>query len=112
MEDGRLPLLSTIIVDADEIRRFLPEFSSYVDSTPDLVSKRMNKEAGYIAELLTLASLQAGDNVILDGRLKDTKWHMRQFRKLRKLYPKLRIALFHVTAPLDVIMDRIEVRLC
>ena len=109
MEDGRLPLLSTIIVDADEIRRCLPEFTSYVESNPELVSRRMNKETGYIGELLTLAALQAGDNVILDGKLNHVDWHIRLFRKLRKLYPKLRIALIHVTAPLDVIMQRVEV---
>jgi len=133
MEDGRLPLLSTIIVDADEIRRYLPEFNSLVnnnnnnnnnndnnnnDSTSNSpeeelmleTTRMMNKEAGYIGELLMLAALQAGDNVILDGRLRNVEFRRQQFQKLRRKHPKLRIALFHITAPLDVIMDRVEAR--
>ncbi|CAB9529203.1 Zeta toxin [Seminavis robusta] len=110
MEDGRLPLLSTIIVDADEIRRSLPEFSSYADSSPELLPQRMNKEAGYIAEILTLAALQAGNNVIIDGQLADVVWRIKQFSKLKKQHPKLRVALIHVTAPLDVILERVERR--
>ena len=110
MADGRLPLLSTTIVDADEIRRQLPEFSSYVQTSPELVSKKMNKEAGYIGELLCLAALQAGNNVLFDGQLKRAEWHIQQFRKLKALHSHLKIALIHVTAPLDVIMERIELR--
>lgn len=109
MEDGRLPLLSTIIIDADEVRRSLPEFSAYAENNPELVSKRMDKEAGYICEILTLAALQAGNNVLIDGQLQDVIWRLRQFSKLRNLYPRLRIALIHVTAPLDVIVERVEV---
>jgi hypothetical protein len=110
MADGRLPLLSTTIVDADEIRRHLPEFSSYVENCPELVSKKMNKEAGYICELLCLAALQAGNNVIFDGWLRDPEWHNQQLQKLKGLYSHLKIALLHVTAPLNLIMERIEIR--
>lgn len=110
MDDGRLPLLSTIIVDADEVRRSLPEFSAYTESNPELVATRMDKEAGYICELLTLAALQFGSNVLIDGSLQDVVWRLRQFEKLKSIYPKLRIALLHVTAPLDVIVERCEVR--
>jgi predicted kinase len=108
MQDGRLPLLSTIIVDADEIRRALPEFASYAVS-PEVLAKQMNKEAGYICEILAQAALQAGNNVLLDGQLQDVVWRLKQFDQLRRLYPKLRIALIQVTAPFNVIVERIEV---
>lgn len=107
MDDGRLPLLSTIVVDADEVRSHLPEFSTYAKD-PGLVSKRMNKEAGYICELLTLAALQAGSNVWIDGPLQDVTWRLQQFETLKSLHPKLKIALIHVTAPLEVIVERNE----
>lgn len=110
MGEGRLPLLSTIIVDGDEIRRSLPEFSAYAETNPELLGKRMDGEAGYICEILTLAALQAGSNVLIDGQLSDVLWRLRQFQKLRDLYPKLRVALVHVTAPLDVIVERSEER--
>jgi len=39
------------------------------------------KEAGYIVEILTLAALQAGENVLVDGSLREP----REVRKLSEL---------------------------
>ena len=74
VEKGRFPLMAFVRVDPDAIRRYLPEFELYVQHSPERAGELTNKEAGYIAEILTLAGLQAGKNVIVDGSLRRVKW--------------------------------------
>jgi hypothetical protein len=54
--DNRLPLLSYVRVDPDEIRRRLPEFDTYSNKSPCLVDELTQKERGFIAELLLLVA--------------------------------------------------------
>jgi Zeta toxin len=75
VEEGRFPLMAFVRVDPDAIRRYLPEFELYVQHSPERAGELTNKEAGYIAEILTLAGLQAGKNVIVDGSLRRVKWY-------------------------------------
>lgn len=67
------------------------------------------KEAGYMAEILTLAGLQAGKNVIVDGSLRRAHWYREYFAYLREEFPELRIAIIHVTAPRDAVFRRAAV---
>ena len=105
----QLPLLSYVAVDVDEIRRKLPEFSSYLKECPDRVNDLTRREAGYIMEILSTFALQSGKNVVLDGSLKDTSWYDRFFKDLRKDYSNLKIALIHITAPYETILERCNV---
>jgi predicted kinase len=109
VQHGRLPLLSFVAVDPDEIRRRLPEFSTYVEKCPELVDAFTNKECGYISEILTLAALQAGRNVVLDGALQDGDWHAHFFDSLRHDFPDVKIGMIHVVAPQDLILQRASV---
>lgn len=104
--DGRLPLLSFVRVDSDEIRRRLPEFNSYSRENPCLVDELTRKESGFISELVLLAALQAGRNVIFDGAMASPQWHIQLVKKLRKEYPSLKFGLMHITAPTDIILER------
>lgn len=110
VEEGRFPLMAFVTVDPDEIRRHLPEFHLYVKETPELAGELTRKEAGYIAEILTLAGLQAGKNVLVDGSLRDSEWYKEYFERLRRDFPNLRIAIIHVTAPRDAVFQRSAVR--
>ena len=76
VENGRFPLTAFVIVDPDEIRHRLPEFHMYVEENPELAGSMTRKEAGFIAEILTLAALQAGKNVLQDGSLRDSDWYV------------------------------------
>jgi predicted kinase len=107
---GRFPLIAFVRVDPDAIRRFLPEYALYVMSSPEMAGELTNKEAGYIAEILTLAGLQAGKNVIVDGSLRRSAWYKEYFDRLRRDFPKLRIAIIHVTAPRAAVFQRAAVR--
>ena len=110
VEKGHFPLLAFVTVDPDEIRRHLPEFHLYVKESPELAGELTRKEAGCIAEILTLAGLQAGKNVLVDGSLRDSEWYKEYFERLRRDFSNLRIAIIHVTAPRDAVFQRSAVR--
>jgi hypothetical protein len=110
VEKGRFPLLAFVLVDPDEIRRHLPEFHIYVDENPELAGELTRKEAGFIAEILTLAGLQAGKNVLVDGSLRDSKWYISYFERLHEEFPNLRHAIVHVTAPREAVFQRAFMR--
>jgi len=106
VQNGHFPLLAFVSVDPDDIRRHLPEFHLYADLRPELAGELTRKEAGYIAEILTLAGLQAGKNVLVDGSLRDADWYKEYFKRLRSEFPGLRLAILHVTAPRDAVFQR------
>lgn len=110
VDSGRFPLLGFVTTDPDKIRQYLPEFHLYVDSDPEAAGELTHKEAGYIAEILTLAGLQSGKNVMVDGSLRDSDWYKTYFQRLRQEFTLLRIAIIHVTAPRDAIFRRAAVR--
>jgi len=109
VEKGRFPLLAFVRVNPDAIRRFLPEYHLYIETNPDLAGELTNKEAGYISEILTLAGLQRGNNVLVDGSLRRAGWYREYFAMLRNEFPGLRLAIIHVTAPREAIFKRASV---
>ena len=109
-ERGYFPLHAFVTVDPDEIRQYLPEFDVYVQKTPEQAGEFTRKEAGYIAEALTLLSLQRSRNVLVDGSLRDHRWYTTYFASLRAQRASLKIAILHVSAPRDAVMERAEHR--
>lgn len=109
-ERGLFPLDSFVTVDPDDIRRHLPEFHDYTKHCPQTAGELTRKEAGYVSEVLTLASLGSGRNVLVDGSLRDADWYQRHFERLRNEYGNLRIAILHITAPRDAVFKRAESR--
>ena len=105
-EKGRFPLSAFVIVDPDEIRQMFPEYSLYVTQNPAKAGEMTRKEAGYIVEILTLAALQAGKNVLVDGSLRDWEWYSTYYDRLREEFPSSKIALLHVVAPREAIFAR------
>ena len=117
VQKGRFPLMAFVNVDPDEIRRCLPEFHLYVSLSPELAGELTRKESGYVAEILTLAGLEAGKNVLIDGSLRDYQWYQEYFARLRRDFPVLRLAIIHVSAPRHAVFQRASVsvllgRLC
>jgi hypothetical protein len=100
------PLKAFVTVDPDEIRHLLPEYHMYIDENPELAGELTRKEAGFISEILTLAALQAGKNVLQDGSLRDSEWYKGYFARLRLEFPAVRQAILHVTAPREAIFRR------
>ena len=109
VEKRRFPLESFVSVDPDEIRRRLPEFDGYVRHNPETAGEHTRKEAGMIAEILTLATLDRGQHVLVDGSLRDAHWYAKYFQSLRQSFPHIKLGIIHVTAPIDAIFKRVKV---
>lgn len=109
VKERKLPLLSFVLIDPDAIRRRLPEFHSYVQKCPDRVDDFTGREAGYIVEILALAAIQSGKNVVLDGCLQSAEWHGTFFDSLKVENRNLKIGMIHVTAPRNIILQRASV---
>ena len=105
-QQGLFPLEAFVRVDPDDIRHHLPEFKTYAFIEPELAGERTRKEAGMISEILTLAALEKGHNVLVDGSLRDYSWYHSYFRRLKRQYSPLRIGIVHITAPPQVVHAR------
>lgn len=73
------------------------------------ISSLFTQKAGFISEILTLAALQGGKNVLQDGSLRDSEWYKTYFHRLRKEFPDVRQSIIHVTAPPDAVFQRAKV---
>jgi len=107
---GRFPLQNFVVVDPDSVRRDLPEFDHYVKLVPDQAGERTRKESGMISELITEAALQRGQNVLVDGTLRNSTWYTSYFTSLRERYPRIQIGILHVTAPRQAVLERAHSR--
>lgn len=63
-------------------------------------------QAGYISEILTWAALNEGKNVLVDGSLRDHEWYKEYFQHLRHQYNDLHIAILHITASREAVLER------
>ncbi len=109
-QKGLFPLHAFVFVDPDEIRRLLPEFVVYVDKNAQQAGTLTRKEAGMLSEMISLAALEHGHNVLVDGSLRDHEWYENYFSDLRHSFPGIHLAIIHVTAPIDVINRRVKAR--
>jgi len=110
VERKRFPLSGFVMVDPDEIRRIFPEYKVYVKTRPLQAGELTRKEAGLVAEILTLAALQAGKNVLVDGSLRDYGWYRSYFKSMKIEHPLLKIGILHVTAPREAVLKRASSR--
>lgn len=108
--NGQFPLESFVSVDPDEIRRLLPEFDVYIETCPERAGELTRKEAGMIAEILTEAALEHGQNVLVDGSMRDAAWYQNYFDALRHSFPTLKLGIIHITAPITAIFQRVKQR--
>jgi hypothetical protein len=103
---GHLPLISYVHVDQDGLGRSLPEYEEYLEHAPELAGEMTTKEAGYIAETLCIGGLRMGKTVVWDSSLGDPEWYATKIQQLRKSFPCLKVALFHLTAETETINRR------
>ena len=92
----------------------LPEYQTYLIQNPETAGELTQKEAGLISEIIIQIALSdlKGLNVVVDGSLSDSKWYTNYFHKLRHSYgSNLNIGIVHVTAPLEIIINRITQRI-
>lgn len=105
-DKGRFPLNGFVTVDPDMIRQHFPEYGVYNNLAPERAGELTRKEAGVVSEILTEAALRRGQNVLVDGSLRNASWYLDHFMDLRTRYPSLQIAIVHVTAPREAVFER------
>ena len=106
---GLLCVEDFVYVDPDALRECLPEYAMYLQQDAETAGSVTQKEAGFMAEILTLAALECAMNIIVDGSLKDSMFYECHFRQLKRECPKLCLAIFLISAPLEDIYERVVV---
>lgn len=109
-DQGLFPLESFVLVDPDRMRKMLPESAEYRRRDPLTAGQYTQKEVGFLSEILTMQGLLDAKNVLVDGSLRDAAWYIDYVRNLRSEFPELRVGIVYVTASMDTILKRVQVR--
>jgi len=104
-ENGFMPLLSYILIDVDEVRHLLPEFKTYIEESPHCADALSRKEAGNICEITEAEAMKAGKNVIINCSPLKSNWYSKEISRIRRQHPKYKIAIIHITAPLEKVLN-------
>ena len=108
VQTNRLPILSFVQVNPDAIRRHLPEYETY---DKNLVNDLTRKESSFIAELLLLAAIQSGRNIVFDTVMRNPDWFSKLIDNIKLLgSASFKFAVFHINAPTELIFKRVKVR--
>jgi len=105
-QKGLFPLSAFVRVDPDALRELLPENIEYIKRNPKTAGYLTQKEVGCISEILTMDALREGKNVLVDGSLRNAAWYLQYIKSLRLQFPKLKIAIMHVTASRETVFAR------
>jgi len=62
-----------------------------------------------MVEILIYAAMQAGNNVLVDGSLRNWEWYVKYFARLKEEYSCAKISILHVDAPREAIIQRAKV---
>jgi len=98
-EQGTMPLLSYTLIDVDEVRHMLPEFQAY-----NMLDGE-GKEACLICEIAEAEAMNAGKNVIICCSPTNSDLYKEHYTHIRTQHPHYRIAIIHVTATSDSIVQ-------
>ena len=101
--NNNIPLNNnTILNDPDKIK--------YMIDSDQPINSRHN-EACMISEIITRYGLKKSYNLIVDGSLRDTKWHQEFFLFIKKQYPHYNLWIIYIkTNNFDLIKERVEKR--
>ena len=107
-----------IVIDIDAIRMNLIMANGLSKLDAFTVGENTQKESGYVAELAVFLALSKKENgmniqkshvsihgnnngvtlVILDGSMREIRWHRQYITTLRSMFPELRVFVIHITA--------------
>eukprot|EP01064_Diplonema_japonicum_P017272 TRINITY_DN2532_c0_g1_i13.p1 TRINITY_DN2532_c0_g1~~TRINITY_DN2532_c0_g1_i13.p1 ORF type:complete len:468 (+),score=87.98 TRINITY_DN2532_c0_g1_i13:108-1406(+) len=109
-DHGYFPLPDIVQIDPDRFKEMLPEWQGYVEHDPMQAGGRMRKESGYLVEIAQHKAMDMGKNVWVDGSLRDGEWYARQLKIIKEKYPHYRVAIIHVLADFDIVVNRADER--
>jgi len=109
-ERGIFPLDNIVQIDPDKIKMSLPEWPGYVARDRLTAGYHTHHESGYVVEIAQEAALLAGKHCWVDGSLRDGAWYEHVLRTIKQRHPRYRVAILHVEAKQEVILERVRRR--
>ena len=109
-ERGIFPLDNIVQIDPDKIKTSLPEWPGYVARDRLTAGYHTHHESGYVVEIAQEAALLAGKHCWVDGSLRDGAWYEQVLRTIKQRHPRYRVAILHVEATQEVILERVRRR--
>ena len=109
-ERGIFPLDNIVQIDPDKIKMSLPEWPGYVARDRLTAGYHTHHESGYVVEIAQEAALLAGKHCWGDGSLRDGAWYEHVLRTIKQRHPRYRVAILHVEAKQEVILERVRRR--
>jgi hypothetical protein len=106
-EKGIVPLRNIQILDPDMFKASLPEWRGYLDREPLAAGLHTRRESGYLLEIAQEAALRERRHIWVDGSLRDGEWYAQEFARIRRDHPSYKIAIVHVVASREVVMQRV-----
>lgn len=106
---GHFPVEDIVRVDPDYFKVLMPEWNGYLQRGRD-AGTMTHKESAYIQELCQEVALERGQNIWVDGSLRDWTWFLNVFDDIRNRHPQYRIGIIHVNASSSVVKERVAAR--
>lgn len=104
------PLENIVHVDPDAFKMMMPEWSQYVEANRDTAGTMCHRESCFMMEIAQLAAMQQGQNIWIDGSLRDADHYATQFQDVREQFPLYQISIFYVYASEATIFARVRER--
>ena len=108
--NGYFPLEHIVHVDPDHFKSLMPEWSEYKKRSTATAARLCHPESALMAELAQHAAMEARQNVWIDSTLKEVEWWEKQLKAIRERFPHYRLAILVVSAPEDVVRERVQSR--
>ena len=112
---GIFPLEDIVHIDPDHFKAVMPEWSAYVNygkqmDDPSIPGNQCHRESCYMQEIALEESLKRQQHIWVDGSLSNAEWFVNVFSEIRERYPAYQIAIFKITAPEEIIRERVAKR--
>ena len=109
-ERAIFPLSNIVQLDPDVFKVAMPEWEGYVSRDPLTAGYHTRKESGFLVEVAQELAMRQFKHVWIDGSLRDGDWYLQTFNDIKRRHPAYRIAIFHVVATKEVILERVARR--
>ncbi|WP_249870783.1 zeta toxin family protein [Oceanobacillus saliphilus] len=98
-----------VIIDADEIKSFLPEYTSaLIYNKKSIAADLVHEESSDIANSTIYASIDESSSFLFDGTMKNTKKYSKLISSLKEM--NYTVNLVVVDVDVDVALDRVKYR--
>ena len=110
VEQGVMPLRNVQTIDSDMFKVVFPEWQGYLKRDPLKAGYHTRRESGYLVEVAQEAAMRERRHIWVDGSLRDREWYRAEFERISREHPAYRIAIMHVVARREVVLDRVAAR--